>query len=131
MERFTSSALPTLLILTALCVQIRAQNPPVKQNQPVDVIRINTELIQTGVIVLDKQGHFVDGLPLALTLGDVVFRRTEIGSAGHPGRATLETVAGVLATELRWDPQRIEREIADVESRYGVRGMLSASRRTC
>ena len=68
---------------------------------------------------------------MALTLGDVVFRRTEIGSAGHPGRATLETVAGVLATELRWDPQRIEREIADVESRYGVRGMLSASRRTC
>ncbi|PYS77311.1 MAG: hypothetical protein DMF70_16845, partial [Acidobacteria bacterium] len=62
MERFTSSALPTLLILTALCVQSRAQNPPVKQNQPVDVIRINTELIQTGVIVLDKQGHFVDGL---------------------------------------------------------------------
>ena len=68
---------------------------------------------------------------MALTLGDVVFRRTEIGSAGHPGRATLQTVAGVLATELRWDPQRIEREIADVESRYGVRGMLSASPRTC
>jgi VWFA-related protein len=62
MEKFTSSALGTLLLLTALCVQGRAQNPPAKQNQPVDVIRINTELIQTGVVVLDKHGHFVDGL---------------------------------------------------------------------
>ena len=62
MERFTASAFRTLLLLTALCVHGSAQNPPTKQNQPVDVIRINTELIQTGVIVLDKHGHFVDGL---------------------------------------------------------------------
>ena len=27
-----------------------------------DVIRINTELVQTGVAVFDKQGQFVDGL---------------------------------------------------------------------
>src|SRR4029077_845949 len=62
MERFTSSAFRILLLLMALCLQGRAQNPPAKQNQPVDVIRINTELIQTGVVVLDKHGHFVDGL---------------------------------------------------------------------
>src|SRR5947207_13141640 len=62
MERFNSSAFRILLILTALCFQGRAQNPPATQNQPVDVIRINTELIQTGIMVLDKQGHFVDGL---------------------------------------------------------------------
>jgi VWFA-related protein len=62
MERFTSSAFRTLLLLAVLCVQGSAQNPPAKQNQPVDVIRINTELIQTGVVVLDKHGHFVDGL---------------------------------------------------------------------
>ena len=48
--------------MAVLCVQGSAQNPPAKQNQPVDVIRINTELIQTGVVVLDKHGHFVDGL---------------------------------------------------------------------
>ena len=41
----------------------QAQTPPTsKPQQPDDVIRINTELIQTGVVVLDKQGHFVDGL---------------------------------------------------------------------
>lgn len=37
-----------------------------QQNQPQDradeVIRINTELVQTEVMVFDRQGHFVDGL---------------------------------------------------------------------
>ncbi|HEU4433344.1 MAG TPA: hypothetical protein VFR51_08090, partial [Pyrinomonadaceae bacterium] len=27
-----------------------------------DVVRITTELVQTGVVVVDKQGKFVDGL---------------------------------------------------------------------
>src|SRR5260221_10313493 len=62
MGKLASWVLRTLFILAALWVQGRAQNPPAKQNQPVDVIRINTELIQTGVVVLDKHGHFVDGL---------------------------------------------------------------------
>ena len=36
-----------------------------QQQQPVDeVIRITTELVQTGVVVVDKQGQFVDGLRL-------------------------------------------------------------------
>ena len=32
------------------------------QDRPTDVIRTNTELVQTEVMVLDRQGHFVDGL---------------------------------------------------------------------
>src|SRR5687768_9678092 len=36
-----------------------AQQPPSDQS---DVIRISTELVQTGVVVLDKQGRFVEGL---------------------------------------------------------------------
>src|SRR5262245_43710350 len=35
------------------------------QQQPVDeVVRITTDLVQTGVVVMDKQGQFVDGLSL-------------------------------------------------------------------
>lgn len=33
-----------------------------RQDEPADVIRVNTELIQTGVMVFDKRGRFVDGL---------------------------------------------------------------------
>ena len=62
MERLTSHAFRILLVLTALCVQARAQNPPHPAQQPDDVLRINTELVQTDLMVFDKQGHFVDGL---------------------------------------------------------------------
>ena len=34
----------------------------VVQGQQTEVIRTNTELVQTAITVLDKKGHFVDGL---------------------------------------------------------------------
>ena len=37
-----------------------SQTPPQKPSD--DVVRVYTELVQTDVMVLDKQGHFVDGL---------------------------------------------------------------------
>jgi VWFA-related protein len=61
MKRPTSYALRALVLLTSLCGSVQSQKPP-PQQQPEDVLRINTELIQTGVVVLDKQGRFVDGL---------------------------------------------------------------------
>jgi hypothetical protein len=39
----------------------QAQNPA-KPAQADEVIRVNTELVQTDVMVFDKKGHFVDGL---------------------------------------------------------------------
>ena len=57
------------LVLTAFClgavfshISAQSQKPPQPQQQPDDVIRVNTELVQTDVMVFDKQGHFVDGL---------------------------------------------------------------------
>ena len=37
-------------------------NPPKPAEQRDDVVRVNTELVQTDVMVFDKQGRFVDGL---------------------------------------------------------------------
>ena len=62
MERLTSHAFLALLILITLSVQSRAQNPVQPPQQADDVLRINTELVQTDLMVFDKQGHFVDGL---------------------------------------------------------------------
>ena len=39
---------------------ISAQTKPAQEQE--DVIRVNTELVQTDVMVFDKKGHFVDGL---------------------------------------------------------------------
>lgn len=52
-------ACATLLVLTTFVLVVCGQEP---QDEPADVIRINTELIQTGVMVFDKRGRFVDGL---------------------------------------------------------------------
>jgi len=46
------------LLLYAACVS--AQTKPAQEQE--DVIRVNTELVQTDVMVFDKQGRFVDGL---------------------------------------------------------------------
>jgi VWFA-related protein len=47
------------LISTMLVTAAVGQQAP---QSPDDVLRISTELVQTGVVVLDKQGRFVDGL---------------------------------------------------------------------
>jgi len=54
----------------------------------------------------------------AVDLESVVVRRTELGSAGHPGRACLETVAGILSAELGWSETRARSEIESVEAFY-------------
>src|SRR5258706_521144 len=48
-----------LFLSSALLGQTRPTSMPVEQE---DVLRINTELVQTDVMVFDKQGHFVNDL---------------------------------------------------------------------
>lgn len=60
----------------------------------------------------------------ARTLGDVVFRRTDLATFAFPGRAALNAVAEVMAADLAWDPARVQSEIArtlDVYRRLGLR----------
>jgi len=55
---------------------------------------------------------------MAQKLSDVVLRRTELGSAGHPGAEALTTCAQVMAAELGWDAERRQKELAEVEATY-------------
>jgi glycerol-3-phosphate dehydrogenase len=55
---------------------------------------------------------------MACTLADVVFRRTGLGTVGHPGGEALKEYAALMAPELGWDPGRIRQEIAAVEETY-------------
>jgi glycerol-3-phosphate dehydrogenase len=54
----------------------------------------------------------------AVTLADVLRRRTEAGTAGHPGRAAIDAAAAIMATALDWDEARTTAEVAAVESVY-------------
>jgi glycerol-3-phosphate dehydrogenase len=55
---------------------------------------------------------------MAVTLEDVVFRRTGLGTVGHPGAAGLKRAAELMARELGWDEAEQRRQIAEVEARF-------------
>jgi len=50
------------LLACATASSQTTQNPPTPPQKPDDVIRVYTELVQTDVMVFDKQGRFVNGL---------------------------------------------------------------------
>jgi glycerol-3-phosphate dehydrogenase len=58
---------------------------------------------------------------MAFDLASVVLRRTDLGSAGHPGRAALERVAAIAGEELSWSEDRRRAEIEAVEAFYRER----------
>ena len=63
---FVKSVVPELLgfvcamtLLPAVFAQTKSRPSAAAQD---DIIRVNTDLVQTDLMVFDKQGHFVDGL---------------------------------------------------------------------
>ncbi len=55
---------------------------------------------------------------MAQKLSDVILRRTDLGSAGHPGERTLEEAANIMAKELSWNESKIKEEIEEVNNIY-------------
>ncbi|MBN1532724.1 MAG: glycerol-3-phosphate dehydrogenase/oxidase [Spirochaetes bacterium] len=55
---------------------------------------------------------------LAFTLRDILFRRTGIGTLGHPGKKVLAAVADLAAKKLKWSPSRKAKEIRDAEEAF-------------
>jgi glycerol-3-phosphate dehydrogenase len=60
---------------------------------------------------------------MAVTLCDVVLRRTPIGTLGWPGEIVVRRVASIVASELNWDHRRTEDEIAHLHGEYARRGI--------
>jgi glycerol-3-phosphate dehydrogenase len=55
---------------------------------------------------------------MACTLGDVVLRRTDLGTAGRPDAAALQDCAGLMAAELGWERERVQRELDQLGRAY-------------
>jgi glycerol-3-phosphate dehydrogenase len=56
----------------------------------------------------------------AVTLADTLLRRTEAGTAGHPGRAAVDAAAALMAPELGWDAARTAAEVAAFDDVYAT-----------
>ena len=54
----------------------------------------------------------------ALSLSDILFRRTGIGTLGNPGKSVIEKVAALAADHLNWDEKRRKSEIQKVQKRF-------------
>jgi glycerol-3-phosphate dehydrogenase len=55
---------------------------------------------------------------MALTLEDVLLRRTGLGTLVHPGEAAINRTADLMARELGWDEAERTRQIAKAEASY-------------
>jgi glycerol-3-phosphate dehydrogenase len=58
---------------------------------------------------------------MAVKLGDVVFRRTELGSAGHPGDDAVAFCVNVMSAELGWNSAHLQRELDEVTQAFHER----------
>jgi glycerol-3-phosphate dehydrogenase len=55
---------------------------------------------------------------MAVSLDDVLFRRTGIGTLGTPGRTAVERVARVMADELGWTSDEMQAQMLAVSRRF-------------
>ena len=63
---------------------------------------------------------------MAVTLSDVVIRRTPLGAMGYPGDSATERAADLVAGELGWSPEKKRLEIAEVRRFYHQLGESSS-----
>jgi glycerol-3-phosphate dehydrogenase len=69
----------------------------------------------TGAQVLEAVRH-----EMAITLEDIVVRRTGLGAMGHPGDAIVRSCAALAQQELGWSAERVEDEVSAVRRFYEI-----------
>jgi glycerol-3-phosphate dehydrogenase len=55
---------------------------------------------------------------MAVNLGDVVFRRTDLATGGNPGMQALHECADIVAAELCWDESQRSKELSSVLANF-------------
>lgn len=55
---------------------------------------------------------------MAVRLADVLFRRTDLGTADIPNADAVRTAADLMGSELGWSADRVAAEVAEVASAY-------------
>ncbi len=71
----------------------------------------------TGVEIVHAARH-----EMAMTLADALIRRTDAGSAGHPGATVVARAADLMRDEHGWTADRTAREMAEVDAFYTLPG---------
>ena len=70
--------------------------------------------------ILPSEIRYAIRLEMAIHLEDVIFRRTELGSAEIPSDGVLEAVAQVMKKDLGWSQEQAFNEIDRVKQRFEI-----------
>jgi glycerol-3-phosphate dehydrogenase len=77
--------------------------------------RLSPDAPVIGAQVLEAVRH-----EMALSLEDVVLRRTSLGTTGYPGDAAAREAAALMQEELAWSAERVEDEIDSLRRYYAT-----------
>jgi glycerol-3-phosphate dehydrogenase len=80
---------------------------------------LKEKVIEASEITEAEIKYFVEQ-ECAVRLGDVIFRRSDIGSYSFPGENLLTAIAVKMASYLGWDTAAVNNEIEDVISKYSL-----------
>ena len=103
--------------LTALVHNYGTQYPNilnyVEENPELKVPLGNSTVLRAEVVHAVRE-------EMAQTLSDVVFRRTELGTGEFPAKPVLYDCAQIMAAELSWDQNRLQREVESIQPHYRI-----------
>jgi len=71
----------------------------------------SSEVLQAEVVHAARE-------EMACKVGDVVLRRTDLGSAAYPGDEAVRSCANLMARELNWPTARVEGEVEETKRLY-------------
>jgi glycerol-3-phosphate dehydrogenase len=74
-----------------------------------------------GTSTIKAQIHVAVRDEMAVSLSDVVFRRTDMATGGYPGRAALSECAQIMGELIAWSPRAAEDQIEEVVGRFAPR----------
>jgi glycerol-3-phosphate dehydrogenase len=83
-----------------------------------EILKGDPEPVVAGSVVVAAEIRHAVRDEMAIDLASVVLRRTELGTAGHPGRAVVDACADIIQSELGWSEQKKATEIETLEAFY-------------
>jgi glycerol-3-phosphate dehydrogenase len=68
--------------------------------------------------VIRAQVRYAVREEMAVTLSDVIMRRTGLGTLGHPGEEAIQSCRAIMAEELNWTAVSAEKETSEVRALF-------------
>ncbi len=85
-----------------------------------DFIRLGETLGETSVVGAEVLNAIRN--EMAASLSDIVFRRTDLATAGDPGDAALHAALDLASREFGWSGERAQSELRHVRRRLRIPG---------